>query len=196
MKSFEWTVVVISHFFKLMPAHLSNLKSSKDKYLLMNGWFIRLKEKTKTPESTSAAPVAYIFEWSDIADVQLLSAFLQKGLKPRVSGKAFTLEGRDYKPGTLVLPRTGHERMGAEFDTQVKALAKEHNRSYQAVSSAYTSKGSSFGAESVSLIKPLRVGLLSGQGTAVNNVGEIWHFFDETINYPLEIILWISQNSD
>ncbi|MBK7426989.1 MAG: zinc carboxypeptidase [Saprospiraceae bacterium] len=148
----------------------------------------QLKEKTKTPESTSAAPVAYIFEWSDIADVQLLSAFLQKGFKPRVSGKAFTLEGRDYKPGTLVLPRTGHERMGAEFDTQVKALAKEHNRSYQSVSSAYTSKGSSFGAESVSLIKPLRVGLLSGQGTAVNNVGEIWHFFDETINYPLEII--------
>jgi hypothetical protein len=148
----------------------------------------QLKEKTKSTESASSAPVAYIFEWNDIADVQLLSAFLQNGLKPRVSGKVFTLEGKEYKPGTLVLPRTGHEKMGVEFDNQVKALAKKYNRSYQAVSSAYTSKGSSFGAESVSLIKPLRVGLISGQGTAVNNVGEIWHFFDETIDYPLEII--------
>src|SRR5690606_26793774 len=122
-----------------------------------------------------ATPVAYIFEWKDIADVRFLSACLLKRLKPRVSSKPFTLEGKEYNPGTLVLPRTGHEKMGSEFDNQVKALAQEHNRTYQAVSTAYTAKGSSFGAESVSLIKPLRVGLLSGQGTAVNNVGEIWH---------------------
>lgn len=146
------------------------------------------KEKTKISEVGPARPVAYIFEWNDIADVQFLSACLQKGLKPRVSSKAFTLEGKDYKPGTLVLPRTGHESLGADFDTQVKTLATQHNRNFHAVSSAYTAKGSSFGAESVSLIKPLKVGLLSGQGTAVNNVGEIWHFFDETIDYPLEII--------
>ena len=38
------------------------------------------------------------------------------------------------------------------------------------------------------MIKPPKVALLTGEGVGSNSAGEIWHFFDKLLNYPVSLI--------
>ena len=37
------------------------------------------------------------------------------------------------------------------------------------------------------MVKKPRIGVLAGEGTSSNNFGEIWHFFEQQIMFPLSV---------
>ncbi|MDZ7648693.1 MAG: hypothetical protein U5K54_16775 [Cytophagales bacterium] len=63
------------------------------------------------------------------ADVEFLSALLNKKFKVRSSEKAFTVGGQSFEPGTLIVTRRNNEGM-ADFDTAIKALANDKGRKF------------------------------------------------------------------
>jgi hypothetical protein len=58
----------------------------------------------------------------------------------------------------------------------------------QAVRSGFSTTGADFGSSSVRYVKQPTVGLVAGEGISPTAFGEIWHFFEQQINYPVTVL--------
>lgn len=145
-------------------------------------------ETIATMPKNLAMPYAYLAKWNSIDDLKFLAHILKKGVKARYSEVAFTINGKDYEPGTLVITRNGNMSLGSNFDTIVKDAASLLNRDLDMVATGFVTKGKDFGSSSLRLVKAPNVGLIAGDGTSSNLVGHIWHYFDQQIEYPVSLI--------
>ncbi|MCP9291565.1 M14 family metallopeptidase [Gracilimonas sediminicola] len=133
-------------------------------------------------------PYAYLAKWNSIEDLRYLARLLDEGVAVRYAEKAFTLNGKEYAPGTLIITRNGNEKLGDKFDGIVKDEANLLNRIVTPVATGFVDSGKDFGSSSVRYIEKPKVALLSGEGTNSNMVGHIWNYFDQQINYPVNLI--------
>jgi len=131
---------------------------------------------------------AYITRWKSLNDVRFLADLLKNNIKVRFSEVPFTIDDETYKEGSLIITRLGNETAQGEFGDKVIEIADKHNRAVNPVSTGYVEQGGDFGSDAVSFLKKPRVALLAGEEISSNRFGEIWHFFDRQINYPVHII--------
>ena len=142
----------------------------------------------KVDNSATGQPYAFLARWQDLGDLRMLSDLLKNEVKVRFARKAFKIEDSQYDRGTLVITRADNKDKGDDFSRIVQDIATEHNQQLNAVPTGFVQSGSDFGSSSVRYLEKPRVGLLSGEGTSSNNVGEIWHYFDRQIDYPLTLL--------
>jgi len=55
------------------------------------------------------------------------------------------------------------------------------------VSSGLVSSGKDFGSETMRVVTAPKIALLSGNGVSSRNFGEIWHYFEQKIEYPVSV---------
>jgi hypothetical protein len=132
-------------------------------------------------------PYAYVTKWNSIEDISFLSYLLQKKVKVRFSKKPFNIENRNFAAGSLVITRAGNQKI-EDFDKIVKAASKKFNRNVLAVSSGFVNSGNDFGSSKVTYLKAPKIAVLSGKGTSSLSFGAIWHFFEQQIQYKINII--------
>ena len=133
-------------------------------------------------------PYAYLVEWQSFDDAQFLAYILKQGVRARYSENSFSIQGKNYNAGTLIITRNGNESLGKDFDDIVKEGALLYNRELTPVTTGLVTQGKDFGSSSVRFIDAPRVGVLAGDGTSGNMVGHIWYFFDKQLNYPITMI--------
>lgn len=133
-------------------------------------------------------PYAYLAKWNSLNDLKYLAALLKRGINARYAEKPFTMDGNKYDAGTLIITRNGNEKQGDEFDAIVKKTADELGRVLTPVATGFVTSGKDFGSSSVKFVSAPKVGLIAGDGTSSNMVGHIWHYFDQQINYPVNLI--------
>ncbi len=133
-------------------------------------------------------PYAYLSKWYSIDDVAFLAYLLKHKVKVRFSKKPFTINGKNYKAGSLVITRRGNEKLGNKFDKTINEAVNKFNRNIDAVASGFVTKGNDFGSSTVSYLKAPKVALLSGKGVSSLGFGEIWHFFEQQIKYPITVL--------
>jgi len=138
--------------------------------------------------SFGGSPYAYLARWEDLADVRLLSDLLNNDIKVRFATGEFKIDDRIYDRGTLIITRADNKNMGERFDEVVQNLAKKHVQEIRGVETGFVQSGSDFGSSSVRYLKKPRVALLAGEGTNSNRVGEVWHYFDQQIEYPITML--------
>ncbi|PQJ82325.1 M14 family metallopeptidase [Polaribacter glomeratus] len=138
---------------------------------------------TKTLNIINKNAYAYISKWNSIEDATFLGDLLQQNITPRYAGKPFSLEGKSYERGTLIILR--NDNRGAEFDEKLIEIANKHERNVQSVATGFVDTGLDFGSYSVKPIKKQKVALLSGEQTSSLNFGEVWHFFESELKYPI-----------
>ena len=154
----------------------------------------RLNVNTDKPATPAAAaitlerPYAYLARWNNLQDLRFLTELMKEGVKVRQAEKAFETDGQRYEPGTLIITRTGNERMGDKLDAIVRKLAKEYEVGLSATGTGFVSSGADFGSGSVHYLKKPKVALLSGDGVSAYGFGEIWHFFEQQIGYPVTVL--------
>jgi len=142
-------------------------------------------------ESSKASierPVAYVAEWNSLADVRFLSDLLKKKIKVRFTETAFESAGKKYLPGSLIIARTSNGSLGAQFDQTLLQLAQDAGVSLSPIGSGFADKGPDLGSEMVHYIKKPKIVLLSGEKTASQQVGQIWHYFEKQINFPVSLV--------
>ena len=140
-------------------------------------------------DSTTIAadhPYAYATDWQSRADARFAGALLQDGVRLRVATKAFTVGTRSYDAGTLLMMRADND--GAHFDDAVRRLARRHDQRLHAVATGLTDQGPDLGASSVRFVDQPRVALLAGAPMTPTRVGEVWHFFEQQIEYPVTLL--------
>jgi len=143
-----------------------------------------------SPGNSSAAtsPYAYLARWQSMPSVQLLAGLLKQKIKVRAAEKPFEMGGEKYTAGTLLITRAGNERLGARFDQLVQAEAQKLNVTLTPVQTGFVTKGSDFGSDFVLALQPPRVGVVIGEGMSPTASGEVWHYFDQELNYPASLI--------
>lgn len=138
--------------------------------------------------SKAEKPYAYLVKWQAFSELKLLASLLKKGIKVRSAAKAFEVENQSFNEGTLVITRTGNEKLGDQFDKIVKEEADRLQVNLFSVSTGMMTKGSDFGSDNVSYLKPPKVAILSGDGVSPTAFGATWHFFDKQIEYPSTVL--------
>ncbi|WP_262386059.1 M14 family metallopeptidase [Hymenobacter sp. BT491] len=138
--------------------------------------------------ASSDKPYAYLARWNGLQDVRFLGHLLSQKVKVRVAEEAFESEGQKYMPGTLIITRTGNESLGARFDQLVRAQADSAGVVVQAIKSGFSTTGGDLGSGSVHFVKQPNVAVVSGQGVDPTAFGEVWHFFEQQIGYPITVL--------
>ncbi len=153
-----------------------------------------LKPQQKELAASAMAPVsgnravAYVANWNGVADVKFLAQLLNRNVKVRYSEVPFESGGQRLNSGSLIIARTSNDNLGGDFDKTIRDLAQKSNVRLQPISSAFVDKGADLGSDKIRFIKKPKVGLLSGEGTSSLAMGEIWHFFEQQIGYPLSVL--------
>ncbi len=145
------------------------------------------KKTAVKQEYKSEKSYAYISKWNSVEDVAFLSAVLQKKIRVRFSKKEFSIDGKSYKPGTLIITRAGNQKV-KDFDKTVRDLAVKYDRSLKGVQTGMVDSGKDFGSGDVSYLKMPKIALLSGNGISSLGFGAVWHFFEQQIKYPVTVI--------
>ncbi len=143
--------------------------------------------KSEAEQDFPDKPYAYLARWGDLDDLQLLSDLLNHDIKVRFASKEFKMEDRMYAPGTLVITRSDNKNMEG-FDEKMQELGAKHNQEIHAVESGFAQEGADLGSSSVRYMEKPEVAIFSGEGTGSNQVGEVWHYFDKQIDYPVTML--------
>ncbi|MER2995979.1 M14 metallopeptidase family protein [Pontibacter populi] len=137
---------------------------------------------------TIEKPYAYLVRWNNLQDLRFLTELMKQGVKVRMAEKAFETDKQQYAAGTLIITRTGNEKLGEKFDTIVRDLAQKQTIDLVATATGFVSSGADFGSGSVRYLKMPKIALMTGEGVSPYAFGEVWHYFEQQINYPVTAI--------
>jgi hypothetical protein len=135
--------------------------------------------------TTNREIYAYLIPWESMSDAAFLSTMLQRGMRVRYAEQAFTFGERKFAPGTLIIVKAENT---SEDEVFIREEAKNLGIRYETTHTGMVDTGKDFGSSSVKLIRNQRIGVLSGDQTNSLNVGEVWHFFEKELHYPISII--------
>ncbi|RIW18181.1 zinc carboxypeptidase [Algoriphagus lacus] len=142
------------------------------------------EKPVQTPNQAGETPVAYLINWEGTRDAAFLAAILNQKIRVRYAEYPFEVEGKSYASGTLMITKGGNEYV-TDFDKKVTETANKFGVTLATTQTGYVEKGKDFGSPNIRVIKTPKVALVGGNGTSSLNYGEIWHFFEKELNYPL-----------
>ena len=148
------------------------------------------------PKKKSTTPYAWLAPWKSMDNARFLSLLLKNGIKVRYSTSAFTVEGRSYDRGTLVINRGDNRFFDGDLDDAIRNFAKESNQELTTSSTGFVSSGRDFGSNGLQLIDAPKVLLLTGDKTSAYGYGQVWHYFEQAIDYRFTAISTAQINDD
>jgi len=160
-----------AHGFKAM-ASTNKVSSRKD--IIVDTTQIKIEENA----------YAYLSKWNSLEDASFLAELLHKNIRVRFSEKDFSVEGNSYKKGTLIILQADNKK-NEKFNNQLTSIARNNNRNIIPVNTGFVTTGKDFGSSSVKPINKQKIAVISGKGTSSLSFGEIWHFFETQLHYPL-----------
>ena len=145
------------------------------------------ENKTVTGNQTAAIPInayGYLIPYNSFEDAKLLAAILNAAIKVRYAERDFSIGNKKFSKGTLIVLKKGNEdKIGV-----LQLVAKQYSAALTAIESGFMDTGFDFGSGKVHFIKKPNVAMISGKGTNSNAAGEVWHLFDQQLNYPITLI--------
>ncbi|NML22126.1 zinc carboxypeptidase [Pseudoflavitalea sp. G-6-1-2] len=146
------------------------------------------------PLKTTVAPgstiTAYAIKWTGLGSVRFLAELIKRKVKVRYAEQPFVTGGEQFEKGTLIVTKTSNTNVQAPLESIIQEVSKTTGEAYYPVASGYVDRGYDFGSDKVRIIRAPRVTLLAGDGISSLGMGEVWHYFDHVINYPLNVV-WI-----
>lgn len=135
----------------------------------------------------SANAYGYVSGWNSMNHARFLAEALQKGIKARYATLPFETNGKKFDRGSLIFIKTSNAGV-ANMDKTLFELAAKHNVTLDQVTTGFMDKGADFGSSDVQSIRAVKVAMLTGDGTSSLAAGEIWHYFERDLGYPITLI--------
>ena len=140
-----------------------------------------------TPENLNKDAYAFLTDWSSMNDARFLTHLMQRKIRVRYAMKPFTTDGRKYKRGTLIITRADNSSNG-DFLEILSEASQQYNKELTATATGFVADGKDFGSSAVQMIPDAKVAVLTGEPTSTLQFGEVWHFFEQQLHYPVAII--------
>jgi hypothetical protein len=100
--------------------------------------------------------------------------------------KPFSIEGKDYERGSLLLRNRGNVKEMPEILGQI---AKEVGITITGVNTGKPTKGSYLGASTFRLLAQPRIALVTGSPMSFTSVGSLWFAIDKELEIPHSLIM-------
>jgi hypothetical protein len=130
---------------------------------------------------------AFISRWSSLNDAAFVAELLREGFSLRYAETEFTLNGEDFGRGSIIVTRAENRRT-PNFEQRYRQIAKAHNRWFMSTETGFTENGADLGSGDIRLVEKPNIMLLADPDISQYNLGEIWHFFDREMGYPVTIV--------
>ncbi len=133
--------------------------------------------KKRTPKALQPSTYGYLMEWHEYYSPKALNKILNRGLRAKVGMQQFSLEGKSYDYGTILIPVQNQKLNANELADFLSSVSKETAIDITSVSTGLT-EGIDLGSNQFRALEPASVALIVGQGTNSYDAGEMWHLFD------------------
>ncbi|TDG37537.1 zinc carboxypeptidase [Pedobacter changchengzhani] len=153
----------------------------------ISGKFSTLEE-IKQPGNDVDKPLAWIFNWGSSNNVQVLIALQNQNIKVRQADQPFTVNGKDFASGTLIVLRNENERLVKDLKTKVVNIAAQLNQPIQTTMIGFVEKGKDFGSNVYPILKAPKIAIVSGSETSSLAFGEVWFYLEHDLNLSPVII--------
>jgi hypothetical protein len=134
------------------------------------------------------SPYAYLVAWNGIESARFLGGLLDRGIRARFTTEPIRADGRSWQRGSLIVTRTGNVALGDDFDRIVRDVAVSTGVEATGTTTGFVAEGPDFGSSDLTHLRKVRVATVAGPSVNPNAFGEVWHFFDETLGYPLVVL--------
>ena len=134
-----------------------------------------------------AKPYAYLFPWTGTDDAEALSYLLRKSVVCRRSSVPFAVADQSFPRGTIVVTRADNADL-KQFDELINLFGFEIGTRSIPVYTGFTDIGPDLGSSKLSLVNAPEILVVSGKETSSNSLGQVWHFFEEELAYPITMV--------
>ncbi len=144
---------------------------------------------TPTSSSGDVNPnsYAYIADWDSMEDARFLAELLKKGIRVRKADHPFSIEGKSFKRGSLIITKADNQNK-ADFIDVLKGVSDKFKKEITSSKTGFVDSGKDFGSAYVQMIEKPKIAVLSGKPTSTLRFGEIWHFFEQQLHYPITVL--------
>lgn len=154
----------------------------------LTGAYATMEDKEEVAAVTVVNPYAWIVQWNKVEDAQVLIALQQASIKVRIAEQEFTIAGKLYHAGTLLVYRAENEKFNRHMTDKMAAISKSFDKTFTPIASGFVEKGKDFGSFVYPILRAPKVAVVAGADVSSQAVGEVWHFFEQELNYPLNVI--------
>ncbi|SDM82932.1 M14 family metallopeptidase [Kriegella aquimaris] len=130
---------------------------------------------------------AFLAKWKSIKDAQFLAELLKEDIRVRYTKEPFVLDNQTYDRGSLIITRADNVNK-SDFVKRLNDISNKHRIVLTPTRTGFVDKGKDFGSKNVKAIKPVKIAVLSEKPTSSLHFGEIWHFFEQQLNYPITVL--------
>lgn len=175
---YDLTAWSLPLLFNLDVARCGSLKANQLKAFDSSGWM--------DPVITNVdATVAYLVPWGDMAAGRFLTLGLRHGLGIKSSDMSFTLSGKKYPAGTLIIEV---KQNNDELVTKIQSLAKETGAIVDGVDSSWVTDGPSFGSANVVSMHAPKIAMAWDEPTSSLSAGNSRFVIEHQLKYPVTAI--------
>ena len=167
-----WT---LSHAFDVNTTKMKDLSALGE---VVNGI------ENPTPKQVTKAAYAYLFEGHGYYTPKAVYALLEANVRVKVGLQSFSLNGKKYDYGTLMVPVANQSLDENELFNLMKEIAEEAFIDIHSVETGRT-LGIDLGSRNFETISIPKVALLVGDGVRSYDAGEIWHLMDTQYHIPV-----------
>ncbi len=128
----------------------------------------------------------YIIRWQGVQSVSAVAQLLKQGIKVRYAEAPFHVGTQAFPAGSAIILKNANNRH--DLLQILNSTASERNVEVVPVSTGMVDKGFDFGSSRVYLMKAPKVVLLTGHKTSSLSVGDIWHFMNQELDYPVTLV--------
>ncbi|MBO3116738.1 zinc carboxypeptidase [Winogradskyella sp. DF17] len=136
---------------------------------------------------TISEAYGYAFHWDTLNDGKFLAELLQNDFRVRFTEKPFTSNGVSFDRGSLIITKGDNTHLD-NFLSDLKTIIQNHEQEVFSIATGFSDKAPDIGSPDIKLINRQKVAILSGNGTSSLSYGELWHFFEKQLRYPLTSI--------
>ncbi|MDH7913059.1 M14 family metallopeptidase [Winogradskyella sp. SYSU M77433] len=129
----------------------------------------------------------YVSKWNSMNDAKFLAELLKQDFKVRFTEKPFSSNGSKFDRGSLIITK-GDNKHIKDFVSKLNTVAQEFTQPLTEITSGFSQMTPDIGSPDIKLVNKQKVAVLSNEGTSSLSYGEIWHFFEQQLQYPLTSI--------
>lgn len=154
----------------------------------LNSFVAGSSRQASAPAVLNVQPsYAYAVRWNGLQSAKFLGQLLQQNIKVRYVEQPFSLKGHNFERGSLLITRAANTQVRNLHALVIDAAGK-YGVEIAGLESGFVDKGFDVGSDRVRIINKPRVAMVTGSGIGSNAAGEVWHFFEQQLDYPITLI--------
>jgi len=141
-------------------------------------------DSIKNKPSTS---YGYAIKWEGFSSAQFVAELLQSKMQLKTCEEPFTANNVEFPRGSVIILSHANAKV-PEFLRKLTSVADKYQVHLHALTSGIVEKGKDFGSSKVRSLKAPKIIMFAGEGLRAMSVGEVWHYFDQQLDYPITLV--------